>query len=149
MSPLIQKQELIQLSQLEELHTTGAGYDILRYIGLPEILGAESHTLLYFMGRNLARKFQIEQLEDIYYLFEKFGWGKLELVKEKKREMTFHLLADAVVRRLSSTSFQAEFRMEAGFLAEALHQLKDTECECIEEINKKIHQVEFSVVSAK
>ncbi|MFC3040050.1 DUF2507 domain-containing protein [Virgibacillus xinjiangensis] len=145
---MAQKQNAIPLSQLEELHTSGAGYDILRYIGLPEILGAESPALLYFLGRNLARKFQIEQLEDIYYLFDQMGWGKIELVKEKRKEMTFHLLADSVVRRLSSSSFQADFRMEAGFLAEAVHMLKGTECECAEEINQKIHQVEFTVVCA-
>lgn len=135
----------MDLSHLEALHTSGAGYDILRYIGLPELLGEEKNTLLYFMGKNLARKFNIQTLDDIYFLFDQLGWGKLELTKQKKREYTFQLLADAIVLRLKAP-FDTDFRLEAGFLSEALHLVEDRECECVENINQRIHQVEFSVV---
>lgn len=139
------KQETLSVSLLDELHTSGAGYDVLRYISLPELLGTESDTLLYFMGRNLARKLDIKAIEDIYYIYEKLGWGKIELVKEKRRELIFHLMADAVVHRLKAP-FDADFRLEAGFLAEAMQIIKGTECECIEEINHKIHQIQLRVV---
>jgi len=142
---MAKKQEPISLSLLDELHTSGAGYDVLRYISLPELLGSESNTLLYFMGRNLARKLDIKAIEDISYIYEKLGWGKIELVKEKRKELIFHLMADAVVQRLKS-SLDAEFRLESGFLAEAIQIIKGTECECTEEINHKIHQIEFRVV---
>ncbi|WP_164668440.1 YslB family protein [Virgibacillus doumboii] len=138
-------QESMSVALLDDLHTSGAGYDILRYISLPELLGTESNTLLYFMGKNLARKLEIQTISDIIYSFDKLGWGRLELVKEKKKVLTFHLMADAVVYRLSAP-FDTEFRLEAGFLAEALQSIKSRPCECTEEINKKIHQVEFSVV---
>ncbi|RDW16276.1 DUF2507 domain-containing protein [Oceanobacillus arenosus] len=139
------KQEQFSTSQLDQLHTEGAGYDVLRYISLPELLGAEANTLLYFMGRNLARKFTINDLEDLIAIYDKLGWGKLELVKEKKKELLFHLMADAIVLRFQA-SFTADFRLEAGFLAEAIQNLNGIECECIEEINKRIHQVEFRIV---
>lgn len=142
---MAKKQEPVSLSLLDELHTSGAGYDVLRYISLPELLGSESGTLLYFMGRNLARKLDIKAIEDISYVYEKLGWGKLELVKEKKRELTFSLMADVVVQRLKSP-LDAEFRLESGFLAEAIQIIKGTECECFEEIHRKIHQIEFRVV---
>lgn len=141
-------QQLLPVSQLDELYTTGAGYDILRYLALPELLGPESHTLLYFMGRNLARKLELKAIEDIYYTFERLGWGRLELVREKKKELVFHLMADAIVQRLQAP-FDTEFRLEAGFLAEAIQLVEDIECECTEEINYKIHQVKFSIRHTK
>ncbi|MBM7597772.1 putative hydrocarbon binding protein [Virgibacillus halotolerans] len=137
-------QQLLPVSQLEDLYTAGAGYDVLRYMTLPELLGTESKTLLYFMGRNLARSLDLQAVEDIYYTFEKMGWGKLELVKEKKKELVFHLMSDSIARRLQA-SLDIEFYLESGFLAEAIQQLENVECECVEEINSKIMQVEFSV----
>lgn len=139
------KQHEYSTSLLEELHTSGAGYDVLRYISLPELLGPESDTLLYFMGRNLARKLTFDTIEDIYHIFDQLGWGKLEIIKSKRQEITFSLMSDAVVNRINAT-FETEFRMEAGFLAEAIQQLKETDAECTEEINKKIMQVQFSVI---
>ncbi len=139
------KESLLTIADLDELHTTFAGYDILRYISLPELLGREAHTLFYFMGRKLARKIDIKSLDDIYFIFDKFGWGNLELVKEKRRELIFHLMADSVVHRLKA-SYPTDFRLEAGFLAEAIEMVDQTPCECIEEINRKILQIEFKVV---
>ncbi|MEC5422003.1 YslB family protein [Virgibacillus sp. C22-A2] len=142
------KISLLSVSQLDKLHTAGAGYDILRYLCLPELLGRESNTLLYFMGRNLARKFDIKSMEDVFILFEKLGWGRLELIKEKRKETIFYLMADAVVHRLEAP-IDADFRLEAGFLAEAVQIVEGIECECMEEINYKIHQIEFSVLFTK
>ncbi|WP_087971840.1 YslB family protein [Oceanobacillus rekensis] len=139
------KHQSLDLLHLEELQTMGAGYDILRYVSLPELLGEEKDTLFYFMGRSLARKFDIKTIEDIYFLFGKLGWGTLELVKQKKKEYIFQLLSDAVVLRLKAP-FEADFRLEAGFLAEAVQMVEGMECECAEEINQRIKQVEFAVV---
>ncbi|MCM3739919.1 YslB family protein [Oceanobacillus luteolus] len=135
----------IPISKLEDLHTAGAGFDVLRYIALPDLLGEESPTLLYFIGRNLARKFEMESIDDITVIFDTLGLGKLELVKEKKKEKIFHLLSDSVVLRLKGP-FNADFRLEAGFLAEAMQRVEGVECECREEINQRIHQVQFSVL---
>lgn len=138
-------QELVPLTLLEKLQTPGAGYDILRYIGLPELLGTESKTLLYFMGRNLARKLDIKTIEDIYFIFDQLGWGRLEIVKKKRKELIFHLMADSVANRLH-VPIETDFRLESGFLAEAVQKVKELSCECKEEINKKILQVEFTVI---
>jgi predicted hydrocarbon binding protein len=148
MTAMSKKKELIPLSLLDELHTSGAGYDVLRYISLPDLFGTEADTLLYFMGKNLARNMAINNLEDIYNIANKLGWGRLELVKEKKKTLTFQLMADAVFHRLQAT-FDVDFRLEAGFLAEAIQQLYGRECECNEKINDKIHLVEFTVYYTK
>lgn len=136
---------LLPISLLDKLNTPGAGYDVLRYIGLHDLLGDESGELLYFMGKNLARQFELNTIEDIYYFFEKMGWGKLELVKEKKKTLFFTLLADAIVHKLK-TPLSTEFRLEAGFLSESIQLINGAECECIEEINHKIHQIQFKVI---
>ncbi|WP_026906372.1 DUF2507 domain-containing protein [Paucisalibacillus globulus] len=137
--------ETLPIELLDKIQSSGAGYDLLRYVSLPDVFGSESEALLYFMGRSLARKMEIKALSDIIYFFEKVGWGRLELFKEKSNKLEFHLLADAVVQRLSMP-VDVEFRLEAGFLAEAITIIKGVECECIEEVRKKIHQVEFTVI---
>ncbi len=142
------KQKRLSVSLLDELHTPGAGYDVLRYISLPELLGRESDSLLYFMGRKLARKFDLQEFEAIYSFFKKVGWGYLELAKERQNEFAFHLMADAVAARLRAP-FETEFRLEAGFLAEAVQMIRGYECECVEEINPKIGLVSFRVVYTK
>lgn len=140
-----EKQNLLSTSLLDELSTSGAGYDVLRYISLPELLGSEANTLLYFMGKNLARRLISHTLEDIYHIYDRLGWGRLELVKEQKKSLTFHLMADSVVHRLKAP-INAEFRLEAGFLAESIQVVKGKPCECVEEINRKIHQIQFKVI---
>jgi len=132
-------------SLLEDLQTTGSGFDVLRYIGLPELFGGETSTLLYFMGRKLARHFAFNELDDIYNAFERLGWGKLELVKEKRKELVFSLMDDAIVRKLKSP-LPIDFRLEAGFLAEAVNMAFDKSAECMDEINFKIHTVQLSVL---
>ncbi|WP_339214424.1 YslB family protein [Ornithinibacillus sp. FSL M8-0202] len=139
------KQEKLPVEILDKIQSTGAGYDVLRYIGLPDVFGSEADALLYFMGKGLARKFNFQSMGDVIYFFEKMGWGRLELIKEKNNKLEFHLLADSVVQRLKMP-INTEFRIEAGFLAEAISILKNVECECVEEIRAKIHQVEFTVL---
>ncbi|MFD2627962.1 DUF2507 domain-containing protein [Oceanobacillus kapialis] len=142
------EQDRLSISLLNDLQSTGAGYDVIRYIGLPELFGSEADTLLYFMGRNLSRKFSLESIEDICELVEKLGWGKLELIKEKKKELVFQLMADSVAQRLQAP-LHTEFRLEAGFLAEAVQMVIGTECECTENIHRRIHQVQFNIVYTK
>lgn len=133
------------LDLLHQFHTSGAGYDIIRYISLPDLLGDDSDILLYFLGKNLARKFTLDSLNDVIYVFEKLGWGHLELIKEKKQTLTFHLMSDALVYRLKAP-FDVDFKLESGFLAEAIKQTERKECECIEKINRRLHLVEFEVI---
>lgn len=145
MMAMTKEVQSITVDLLDKLQTNGAGYDIIRYISLPELFGEESDTLLYYMGRSLARKMDLHTLEDVTFAFEKLGWGRLELVKEKRRNLTFHLKSDAVVLRLQAP-IETEFRLEAGFLAEAIQLLRGVTCECTEDIHKKIHQIQFKVI---
>lgn len=142
-SKIYSKQKL-NLNELEQLYSDGAGYDILRYVGLPELFGEEKETLLYFLGRNIARNFEFNSLEDLSLFFEKMGLGVLELVKDKKQIKTFYLLSDAVVAKLES-NIETDFRLEAGLIAEVIQELEGVDCECIESVQRRIKQIEFNV----
>ncbi|MFD1067466.1 DUF2507 domain-containing protein [Oceanobacillus locisalsi] len=134
----------LDVNTLEQLYSDGAGYDILRYIGLPELFGEEKETLLYFLGRNVARNFEFNSFEDVNVFFEKMGLGTLELAKEKKNVKTFYLLSEAVITRLKS-NMETDFRLEAGIIAEAFLQLEGVDCECIESVHHRLKQIEFTV----
>ena len=135
---------LITLSTIDKLPKETVGQDVLRYIGLQDILGKEKDTLLYFIGKQMARKFEINNLEELIYLFYTLRWGKLELVKEKKKYLTFHLMSDDIVERMN-TSLEIDFRLEAGFIAETITFLMDRPCECFETVNERLFRAEFKV----
>lgn len=135
---------IISLSALDEFPAETAGQDILRYIGLPTVLGQEKDTILYFIGRNLARQFEMNSLDDVRYIYKKLNWGQLELIKEKNNQLSFHLMADEIVHRIKS-SIETEFRMEAGFLAEAVQKIYGKGSECTETVQKRLFRIDFKV----
>ncbi|MBM7555030.1 YslB family protein [Thalassobacillus pellis] len=136
----------IDQNHLQSLVHTGAGYDLLRYYTLPDLLGKEAPFILYCMGKNLARKTEISSQEDILEFFQHFGWGKLSIIQEKKHETIFELSGHVIEKRLQNPLFEVDYRMEAGFLAESMKIVKDVECECMEELHKKKYTVTFSVI---
>jgi len=138
------EEKLIPLSHFDELPESTVGHDVLRYVSMPSFLGQEKDSILYFIGRNLARQINIEKLEDLYFLFDKFRWGSLELVKDRRRTLTFHLMSDDVAARMVSP-FQVDYRIEAGFIAEAIETITQRSCECIESINERLYRVQFKV----
>src|SRR5699024_10292418 len=113
-------------------------------IGLPTILGNEKDTILYFFGRTLARQFEINEMEDMYYVFQKLNWGKIELMQVKKHQLTFHLMADEIVERLTSP-IETEFRIESSFIAKVVQNIHERGYECIESVNKRLYRIEFKV----
>jgi len=137
--------QLISLASLDELPDSTLGYDILRYVTMPEVLGEEKDSILYFIGRNLSRKFEIKVLDDLIYLFLKLKWGKLELIKEKKKQVVFHLMSDEIVSRLQAP-YDTDFRLEAGFIAESIMKITERPAECVETVNERLYRVEFKVI---
>ncbi|MDC3412577.1 YslB family protein [Aquibacillus sp. 3ASR75-11] len=142
------KIEKLEENIVHQLHTAGAGYDILRHISLPDLLGKDASTILYTMGKNLARRLQYTQLEDVQAFFKQAGWGTLTQVKEKRRETIFELTGDALSRQLR-LQVGTEYRFEAGFLAESFQTIKDIACECMDESKPKKQSVQFSVIYTK
>jgi len=135
----------LPITLLDDFQPNSTGHDVLRYLVLPDLLGHSSDTLLYFSGRKLARKIDIHDLNDIYYFFQKISWGNLELIKEKKNELSFLLMSDEIVQRLKSSLF-TEFNLEAGFLAEAIEIVFNRTCECEIKINERLFQINFKII---
>jgi len=137
-------EKLIPLAHFEELPEFTVGHDVLRYISMPNFLGNEKDSILYFIGRNLARQIEINTLDDLYYLFNKFRWGNLEMVKDRRRTLTFHLMSDDVAQRILSP-FDVDFRLESGFLAEAIEKITNRPCESTETVHERLYRVQFKV----
>lgn len=133
-------------SNISSLVGTGAGFDLLRYYTLPDFLGKDAPYILYFMGKNIARQSEISDIDDLHEFFQYMGWGDLNLVKEKKKEMLFHLSGHIIEKRLHQDFFTVDFRLECGFLAETMNRLTDDTYECFEEINQKENYIEIKAI---
>ncbi|MBM7691992.1 putative hydrocarbon binding protein [Peribacillus deserti] len=120
------------------------GYDLIREYLLNEILGQDAAQLLYWGGKQLARKFPLHSVEDICVFFHSAGWGTLTQKKLSKDESIFELSGDGVSRRLSINE-KCHFQLEAGFLAQQFELQKKVSSEAIEELKKRTSKVTFIV----
>jgi hypothetical protein len=122
------------------------GYELMRDILLPEILGKHTTDILYWGGKGLARKFPLVSLEEMEAFFLEAGWGKLSLADDKKDEQIYTLSGPWVERRLGLKT-DISFKMEAGFLAEQVQNQKKVVTEAAEEIHKRSKTVKIIVRS--
>ncbi|WNF35976.1 YslB family protein [Bacillaceae bacterium IKA-2] len=96
------------------------GYELLRDDVLPELLGKEYQSILYWAGKTLARKYPLSSIEEIIAFFTKAGWGELLLIKEKNDEALFELTSPLFEqKKILSTP------LEAGFLAQQIQYIKE------------------------
>ena len=112
------------------------GYELIRDMLLPDLLGKDHTQLIYWAGKQLARKFTIDTQEDIAQFFKEAGWGELELMAQNKYEVKYSIRGEMVARRLDLNK-DATFQLEAGFLAEQIQRQKGKTAEAIEEQKKK------------
>lgn len=94
-------------------------YKLLRYTLLPALLGHDEGDILYWGGKTIARKYPIDQLEDMVTFFKEAGWGELRIVKEKRKAIYFEMKLHS-----SETEEQAARQLEAGYIAEQIEHLK-------------------------
>lgn len=120
------------------------GYELIREILLPEILGKDTPEILYWAGKRLARKFPQDNLESIIEFFANASWGHLEMKRESKSEMEFELASPLFVSRVKSKA-EHFFQLEAGFLAQQIELQKQVESEAFEHPVKKSNKVQFTV----
>jgi hypothetical protein len=120
------------------------GYELMRDILLPEILGKHSTDILYWGGKSLARKFPLVSFDEMEAFCLEAGWGKLDLIEEKKAEHIYTLSGPFIERRLALKT-DISFKMEAGFLAEQIQHQKKAVTEAAEEIHKKSKTVKIIV----
>lgn len=136
--------ETIEQSEIEELQIPVFGYELIREILLQDILGEDSYHILYWAGKQLARKFPLTSMGEVVTFFQSAGWGQLMINKETKNEMELTLNGEMINRRLDLYS-NSHFQLEAGFLAEQCVIQKKFYSEAIAEIKKRSHKILFTV----
>ncbi|BCB05050.1 YslB family protein [Bacillus sp. KH172YL63] len=120
------------------------GYEMLRDILIPDILGKHTPDILYWGGKQLSRKFPLHSTEELSSFFTEAGWGNLTLLEQKKSEMTFELNGPVIERRLALKT-DVNFKLETGFLAEQIQLQRKCVAEAADEIHKRNHSVKIVV----
>ena len=119
------------------------GYEIIRDHLLQSILGKHEDDVLYWAGKELARKFPLYSMDEAATFFEEAGWGRLILEKETKDET--HYILTAIDEESSLNIEQRCFRLEAGFLAQQKQKQLGFLTECYEEKEIKKNMINFTV----
>lgn len=117
------------------------GYELIRDHVLSSILGKHEDDILYWAGKDLARKFPCKSQEEIIAFFENASWGNLTIDKEMRDGRIFHLTGDPELLQIGHRSF----RLEAGFIAEQIQQVQGYLTECYDEKRTKQQLITFTV----
>jgi predicted hydrocarbon binding protein len=129
----------------DEMRTVSIfGYELIRETLLPEILGKDTPEILYWAGKRLARKFPLNNIDEIIDFFSRASWGELKIKNEGKDELEFELASPLFVSRVKSKS-EHFFQLEAGFLAQQIESQKKVISEAFEHPIKKSNKVNFTV----
>jgi predicted hydrocarbon binding protein len=119
---------------------TRFGYEILRDHVLPSILGKHEDEILYWAGKEIARKFPIFGVDELPEFFHEAGWGPLHLEKSSKDEAFYSLKND-----FGTNAQNRSCRLEAGFIAQQYQKFNGFLTECYGELNVNDGQVHFQV----
>ncbi len=144
---LVSRNKNEQQVDLEKFNekTSLFGYELIRDVLLPNLLGTDTHEILYWAGKELARQYPLQNRQDISRFFDKAGFGLIELNKEQRNKQIYTLSGEIVQARLEHA--QPSFNLEAGFLAEQIQTQDGLYTEALTEINQKAKVVSFIVQS--
>lgn len=121
--------------------TSQFGYELIRDHVIPSILGKHEGDILYWAGKELARKFPIFNIDEIPSFFHEAGWGQLTVKKTSKKAAFYKLQSPGEALKVSERNFQ----LEAGFIAEQFQKINGFLTECYAEPNKKEHSVTLHI----
>ncbi|MDQ0230970.1 YslB family protein [Metabacillus malikii] len=135
----------IQLNseELKEFQIPAFGYELLREVLLPSILGKEHAQMLYWAGKDLARKYPLNSVEDLILFFNTAGWGSLQLLKQTKHDLEFELSSELISQRIAQAK-DCSFQLEAGFIAEQLQTINGFITETHEQVKRRARKVVFT-----
>lgn len=97
------------------------GQELLRDVLLNDLLGNDTHSIMYWAGKKIARKYPLKDALDIVLFFKQAGLGDLTIESENKYEIKWTLSGDIVAKRIEANP-DADFMFEAGFLAQIAQQ---------------------------
>jgi predicted hydrocarbon binding protein len=132
-------------TQAEDTRTVSIfGYELIREILLPEILGKDTPEILYWAGKRLARMYPLNNYDELIDFFSKASWGHLTIKNEGKDQLEFELNSPIIISRVKSKA-EHFFQLEAGFLAQQIELQKKVIAETFEHPAKKSNKVLFTV----
>ncbi|XRJ09591.1 YslB family protein [Bacillus subtilis] len=132
------------IDNLKEIEMNAYAYELIREIVLPDMLGQDYSSMMYWAGKHLARKFPLESWEEFPAFFEEAGWGTLTNVSAKKQELEFELERPIISNRLKHQK-EPCFQLEAGFIAEQIQLMNDQIAESYEQVKKRADKVVLTV----
>lgn len=120
---------------------TTFGYELIRDHVLSSILGKHEQDILYWAGKELARKFPVFETEELPTFFKEAGWGELTLHKLSEKEAVYHLQIDPNIAKANQRAFQ----LEAGFIAEQYQNIQQYLTECYPKTKARNAIVELTI----
>ncbi|KFN03731.1 DUF2507 domain-containing protein [Bacillus clarus] len=135
---------IVDTASLQDVSLNAFAYELLREEVLPDLIGKDLDDILYWAGRNLARKYQLETIEEVIQFFEKAGWGSLSIIEHKRREMYFQLRSPLITER-EKQKRHSSYQLEAGFIAEQIQKQRNVVAESYEEQKKRSDSITFLV----
>lgn len=132
------------IDALQDISLNAFAYELLREELLPDLMGKELDAILYWAGRNLARKYPLETTEEIIHFFEKAGWGNLVITDHKRRDMQFQLTSPLIAERHNKKR-HSSYQLEAGFIAEQIQSQRGVIAESYEDQKKRSDSIIFLV----
>jgi len=120
------------------------GYELIREVLIPEILGEDASEILYWAGKKLARIYPLENISEVILFFKDAGWGNLVVANESKKELDLELSSPIITKRMQDHT-KPNFRLEAGFLAEQIQKQREVITEAFEHSKKRSSKVYFTV----
>ncbi len=119
---------------------TRFGYELLRDHVIPGILGKHEDDILYWAGKEIARKFPVFSVDEIPDFFNEAGWGELSLASSGKEEADYQLS-----ERIISPATKDSYHLESGFIAEQYQIAHGCLTECYGSRDEKTGQIVLQV----
>lgn len=116
------------------------GYELIRNKLLPELLGEEYASILYWSGRKIARHYPMDNEGQLTDFFEWAGWGELTLAEKSKKKIVFECRSPLIEARIQENPNASSFALEAGFVAEQMQHILGCIAEAMTEIQKGRHK---------
>lgn len=132
------------IEQLLTIPLNAFAYELIREELLPDLIGKELDRILYWAGKNLARKYALETLDEIITFFEQAGWGQLSVTEQGRHEMQMQLTSPLIEERYNAKK-HTTYQLEAGFLAQQTQQQRGVIAEAYEEQKKRAKKILFTI----
>ncbi|MFT8318564.1 MAG: YslB family protein [Sporolactobacillus sp.] len=116
------------------------GYELIRNELLPELLGKEAASILYWSGRKIARLYPMTSEEEVAAFFNQAGWGNLSLTDRGKNKLVFECQSALIESRIKDHPGTVLFTMEAGFLAQQIEMIHGYIAETYSDIRTGHHK---------